>query len=303
MLEARETAWEPDPAWATLPHSGRSGARLWLAESSGRTWVVKRAARPLPGDPRELSDPRHFGYWRREADLALAGDVVATAGLRSPEVLRVDEDETGVVLWQAAVDQSETSGLFRAQALGRFATQNLPERPWTTTGVLRSRLIAVERRGGWPTLARTTLADVADRLWTRRGHHLNALDSLPLVPAHGDATPANLRGREGDDVLALDWGGYGLAPLGFDLGYLALSEKEDFEVLLSAYVEAAGRDHAQVLLGARITAVYTVLMRAEHVLARAAVSPGALAGKYRHPSVAPTLRRLQRVFDQVEALL
>ena len=51
-----------------------------------------------------------------------------------------------------------------------------------------------------------------------------------------------------------------------------------------------------------MTAVYTVLNRAEWALARVAGGEGALAGKYRHPAVAPHLRALQRQFPQIEAL-
>ena len=51
------------------------------------------------------------------------------------------------------------------------------------------------------------------------------------------------------------------------------------------------------------TAAYTALCRAEWALARVASGPGALAGKYRHPAVAPYLRSLQRLFPQLEALL
>ena len=57
------------------------------------------------------------------------------------------------------------------------------------------------------------------------------------------------------------------------------------------------------LNGAQVVAVYTALNRAEWALARVAGGPGALAGKYRHPAVAPHLRALQRTFSHMEALL
>ena len=53
----------------------------------------------------------------------------------------------------------------------------------------------------------------------------------------------------------------------------------------------------------RVSAAYTALSRAEWALARVAGGEGALAGKYRHPAVAPYLRALQRQFPQIEALL
>ena len=81
---------------------------------------------------------------------------------------------------------------------------------------------------------------------------------------------------------------------------------DGLEPLLDAYLMGlpeglATRD--EVTLGARITAVYTVLNRAEWALARVAGGEGALAGKYRHPAVAPYLRSLQRQFPQIEWLV
>ena len=52
-----------------------------------------------------------------------------------------------------------------------------------------------------------------------------------------------------------------------------------------------------------MTAVLTALSRAEWALARVAGGEGALAGKYRHPAVAPYLRSLQRQFPQIEELV
>ena len=95
-------------------------------------------------------------------------------------------------------------------------------------------------------------------------------------------------------------------PVGGDLGYYALSAKEELEPLLAAYVAALPPGLAseeQATLGARLTAVYTALSRAEWALARVAPGEGALAGKFTHPSVAPYLRALQRLYPQVEALL
>lgn len=211
-----------------------------------------------------------------------------------------------MTLTSPRVADERNPGLFLARALGRFAGADLERHPWLARDQLRDRLARVERRGGWPTLARTTVADVADHLWRRRAGYLEALAALPVVAQHGDPVPGNLPGRAGDDVVAIDWSCLGLGPVGADVGYLALSAREEFEPLLDAYVAAlppglAGRDAAA--LGARVTAVYTVLSRAEWALARVAHGEGALAGKYRHPAVAPYLLALQRQFAQIEALL
>ncbi|QIX26778.1 phosphotransferase [Nocardioides sp. JQ2195] len=295
--------WQPEPGWQTVPGGmGSSTLGVWRAEDQ----VVKRLQAPLPEDPVELSDRAHFAYWRRPAEVALTGVVDLTSGLRSVPATRVDEDEDGVTLWHPWVEQEQLPGPFVAQALGRFAGTDLTAYDWLARDQLADRLARVDRRGGWRTLARTTVADVADHLWQRRGTWLQRFAELPSVVQHGDPVPGNLLARDGDDVITVDWSSLGRGPVGADLGYLALTAREDFEVLADSYASglpAGLADREQVLLGARINAVYTALSRAEWALARVADGPGALAGKYRHPSVAPYLRSLQRLFPQIEALL
>ena len=76
--------------------------------------------------------------------------------------------------------------------------------------------------------------------------------------------------------------------------------------LLIGLTESAAADVAtadQVRLGARVVAAYTAVSRAEWALARVAAGEGALAAKFRHPSVAPYLRNLERVAEEIDALL
>ena len=299
--------WQPEPGWLLVPGgTGTSTLGVWRTVLDDRPVVVKRLSAPAEHDPPELSDPRHFAYWRRAAEVVTSGVVITTPGLRTPLDASVEEDVEGITLVQDWVEDAASSGLFAAHALGRFAGADLGDRPWLARDQLRDRMDRVARRGGWTTLARTTAADIADHLWRRREVLLDAVDALPQVPQHGDPVPANLPGREGDDVVAIDWGTLGHGPVGADLGYYVLSAREDFEPLLDAYLLGlpdglAGREEAA--LGARVTAAYTVLTRADWALARVAGGVGALASKYRHPSVAPYLRALQRQGPQIEALL
>ena len=146
---------------------------------------------------------------------------------------------------------------------------------------------------------------MADHLWRHRTGHLDALDAAPQVLQHGDPTPANLRGRDGDDVVAIDWSSLGTGAVGHDLGLWALATREDFEPLLAAYVDGLA-DPALAefaAAGARVTAVYTSLSRLDWALRRVADGEGALAGKYSHPSVAPYVHSMQRQAAQIEALL
>lgn len=299
--------WEPQPGWLALPTgAGMSTVGVWRTHRDGRPVVVKRLAAPTPHDPPELGEPRHVAYWRRSAEVATSGVVATTPGLRCPLDTSVEEDDTGITLVQDWVEDAANSGLFAARALGRFAGADLGEKPWLARDQLRSRLDQVDRRGGWTTLSRTTVADVADRLWRRREALLDRLDALPQVAQHGDPTAANLPGREGEEVVAIDWSMLGHGPVGADLGYYALSAREFLGPLVDAYLlglpeELATREHVE--LGAGVTAVYTALTRADWALRRVAGGEGALAGKYRHPAVAPHLRTLQRLAAQVEALL
>ncbi len=300
--------WQPEPGWHPLPGgTGTSTVGVWRTVLGGRAVVVKRLAAPTEHDPAELSDPRHFAFWRRAADLVTAQvGLDATPGLRAIGLTSVEEDDEGITLVQDWVEDAANSGLFCAVALGRFAGADLGDHPWLARGALRDRMARVEHRGGWPTLARTTVADVADHLWERRGALLDELDSLPQVSQHGDPAPVNLPGRDGDEVLAIDWGSLGTGPVGADLGLFMLGAREEFEPLLDAYLLGlpdglASRD--QAAQGARVSAVLTALSRAEWALARVAGGEGALAGKYRHPAVAPYLRALQRQFPQIEELV
>ena len=126
------------------------------------------------------------------------------------------------------------------------------------------------------------------------------------MPQHGDPAAQNLPGRSGDDVVAIDWGTLGMGPVGADLGLFLQNAREDAEPLLDAYLLGLPDGLAtgeEVAHGMKVSAAYTSLSRAEWALARVAHGEGALAGKYRHPAVAPYLRSLQRQFPLIESLL
>ena len=72
---------------------------------------------------------------------------------------------------------------------------------------------------------------------------------------------------------------------------------------LQVLADAGLATSEDVVTGARVMAVYTALTRLDWALARVADGEGALAGKFRHPSVAPYIRSMQRQVGQVEALL
>ena len=296
--------WEPDPSWTPLSGAGGPATLgLWLAETDSRRWIVKRLA--APEDQPHLLDPGHAGYWRREAEVAAAPQTVDGPGLVPALFGPVEEDDDGLTVWSEETVGEPPTGLFVARALGRFAGAAYDDPPWAARHLLQDRLAMADERGGWPTLARTPLADVTDRLWQRRRHWLERCAEGSAGRVHGDAVPANFLASRGEDVVAVDWQCFGVGPVGSDLGYYALSSREEFDVLLEAFVAGVGddADEESIRVAAQVTAVYSVITRAEWALAQAARGEGALAGKFRHPAVAPYIRALQRQFPQIEALL
>jgi hypothetical protein len=303
--------WQPDPAWTSLPAGGGPATvGVWRAEHEGQAAVVKRLGRPGP-DQALLEDRTHAGYWRREAEVALDPSVVDGPGLVPPAFVRVDEDDEGVTLWSEEVVAEPPPGLLVARALGRFAAAPYQPVPWAARRTLTDRLAMAEARGGWPTLARTALADVADHLWSRRAHWLAKYAAAPTGRLHGDAVPANFPATSLGDVVAVDWQGFGLGPVGTDVGYYALSTREDFDVLVDAFLDgvhecrgtADAQEDSLIRIAAIVMCIYSAISRAEWALSRVAPGEGALHGKFNHPSVAPYLRALQRQLPQVEALL
>jgi hypothetical protein len=298
--------WQPEPGWQPLPGAGPATVGVWSSSHQGRDVVVKRLRCPDPHDSPSALLPRDVNYWRRAADVALSGVVTDAPGLREAPVVRVEEDAEGITLVHERIELHDAPGLWLAACLGRFAATDLGSHGWLARDQLRSRLALVERRGGWRLLARTPMADIADHLWSHRTVWLDRSDALPQVAQHGDPSAANIPGRHGEGAVAIDWAHLGRGPVGADLGYLSLATREEIDPLVEAYVAALPPRVAttdQVLTGARVMAVYTALTRLDWALARVADGEGALAGKFRHPSVAPYIYAMQRQVAHIEALL
>ncbi|MCW2818590.1 MAG: aminoglycoside phosphotransferase family protein [Marmoricola sp.] len=297
--------WEPGPGWRRLPGAGGPATQgLWLAERGGERWVVKRLARP-DGSVAALESRTHAGWWRREVEVARAPETVEGPGLVPAGFGDVDEDGEGVTLWSRQVVGTPPPGLFVARALGRFAAAPVAVPGWGARSHLADRLTMAESRGGWPMLARTPLGDVTERLWRRREHWLQECERAPQGRVHGDAVPGQFLAARGEDVVTVDWQCFGSGALGSDLGYFALSSREGFEVLLEAYAGGAGLEVGEIVVPARVHAVYSILSRAEWALRAAATGTAraAPADLLDHPAVSPYVRALRRQLPQAEALL
>lgn len=294
--------WQPEPGWVPLS-DGRGPLSLgtWRVDNE---WIVKRVAVPdQDADPafRRISSP---SYWRRELEFALAD--LPILGLSAPGVRRVDEDDDGFTLWTCWQSRSVVDGVRIATALSDLAMSPVEPQTWHGVGHLRSKVAQAEDHDGWPTLARTTVADLTDALWSVRGACLSRLESLPRVPIHGDLVRANILGVREGAVVAIDWGSFGWGAPGEDLGLYSASTAGDLDRLVYEYVGGLPDGFVpadDVLWVARTVAAFTVIGRAEWALARVAPGEGALVNKYRHPSVAPYLRALQEQIPAIEAVL
>jgi len=261
--------WEPDPTWVRLAPPRAATAGVFRADGPDGPVVVKRLVRP-PADQVDAHDPEHWAYWRREVEVARSGAVEATAGLRGPVTREVEESEDGATVVTAWVPDAGLTVVERAAAIGRFAALGPGAYPWSSRPSLPDRLRTLEAAGGWPRLAETLVAGVADLLWRQRDRLLGELLALPLVASHGDPILANIRGRSEDGtVVAVDWSALGHHPVGSDLGLLLLASTEPLGRLVDAYrdgAEHAGRPVSQdaVVRGAGIMAAYTLLTRTSH---------------------------------------
>ena len=223
--------WHPEPGWQPLTSgTGTSTVGVWLAGDR----VVKRLGAPLPGDPAELSDPRHVAWWRRPADVAVSRhrrrhpgaaepgrargrggrrrrDGLAAAGAGTPDRRAV----------RGAVPRPSSPGSTYPIGRGWPATS-------CGTGCAWSSGAAAGRR--WPgprwRTSPTTSGGAArrtSRRWTR----------CRRCSSTGTRRPANFHAHDEAGVIALDWATLGTGPVGADLGYWSLER--------AGGVRAAGR--------------------------------------------------------------
>lgn len=229
--------------------------------------LVRKEFRPLTtGRHRHgAADPRHWAYWRREPLAYASGLLPAGPGLRAPRCHGVVDD----VVYLEDAGSVPADVRTAARQLGAWqAGAVLPDVPWLGGHQLAQRVAVSDL--DWSAVE----ADVrAELLWSRRDELLTRLAELPPVLSHGDVHPANLRAA-GPDVVALDWGTMGAAPVGADLAHLALGAQA---VLLDDYLAGArgAFARADVEAGCRATLVLVGASRVHWMLTTGAdVPPG-----------------------------
>lgn len=200
-------------------------------------------------------DPTHVSYWRREPLVYQSGLLVALdGGLAAPRCYGVTERSDGVWLWLEDVgDAGRAWPLARyalaARHLGNFSGASLadqvrPRPPWLARGLLRGRsdgrlaeLAELTAARDRPAIRRVWSGDLVERtlrLAAERHALLHALDRLPQVVQHGDASRKNLFARRRpdgrDETVAIDWGWAGVGAIGEDAATLVAGSAFWFHV-------------------------------------------------------------------------
>ena len=233
-------------------------ARLTCRTADGRTLsLVRKEFRPLSGGRHApyANDPGHWAYWRREQLAYASGLLPAGPGLAAPRCFGASGD--AVYLADIAGPPPEPD--VAARHLAEWQTRTpVPDVSWLSGHQLAQRLEVTSL--DWDAVP----ADPRLRaVWARRGELMAALDAVPMVLSHGDFHAGNLVARDGTTVV-LDWATFGVAPVGADLAYLALSTLTDPvpAYLDAGRMDAAGTDAAAVRLGYRVTLALTGASRA-----------------------------------------
>jgi hypothetical protein len=202
---------------------GVSIVRVERASATGveQQTVVRKRLQPLRSGRHAAGadDPRHWAYWRREAE-AFASDLLpAGPHLHAPRCLALDGDD----LYLEFVLGSTPTIDAAAQALASWQRPFDPtlDRPWIAQDQLEHRL-AVSHLS-WDGLA---VDPRIVAIWEARAELLARLRALPRLLSHGDFSIGNLLATE-RGIVALDWATLGWEPAGFDLGHLALSVLDD----------------------------------------------------------------------------
>lgn len=221
--------------------------------------VISKSVRPLTEGRHaaHAGDRRHWAYWRREP-LAYSGGVLPSGpGLRAPHCYAV---AGSTILMEDVAARPEDPHVAAARLGEWHAGSEIPAVGWLTADQLGQRLAVSEL--DWSAVG----ADGRGaRLWAARWELLDRLGRLPRVLSHGDFGIGNLR-RDGADTVVLDWATLGVAAVGADLAYLALSTLTD---LSPDYLSGLGGRYpsSAALLGYRATLAVVGASRLHWMLA------------------------------------
>ncbi|SMO48279.1 Phosphotransferase enzyme family protein [Geodermatophilus aquaeductus] len=260
-LEVDDVDCRPLPHDVSAPTTrGLTRVRITGRDGSGAPVELRLVAKELQsaryGLPPQMPDDAraHLDVlipWRLEADVLASGVADdAPPGLRPPAVVAVEEQpEDRLTLWLEDADPVEAPWTAAdteraAEALGRLAarrrgrpTPSLPGGDFLTTyrdeqlGTWAVPWLLDDATWATPLFGVPEVAALRDEVCglARRVDDVHArLAPLPVLPAHGDATPMNLlRPAAAPDTFVLvDWAMTGPAPAGFDVVPLVFGRAE-----------------------------------------------------------------------------
>jgi len=246
------------------PIGGSSGAatqsvqRLVFQAGEQAFTVIKKSFRLAGAE----QDPRHWAYWRRELLAYESGLLPRGPGLKAPRWLGSDGD---AIYLEPVTGPSERPELAAERLAAWQTTADPPDVGWLAGHQLAQRIAAKDL--DWSAVD----ADPAlPEIWSRRDDLLDHLSAVPMVLSHGDFHPGNLIAA-GADTMVLDWGTFGVSPVGADLAHLALGTGRD---QLPFYLKGSGGRFAigDVMVGYRVTLALTGVSRI-HGMLSAGTSP------------------------------
>jgi len=249
-VEAGEWQCEPLSYVELNPVSGG----VYRVTGAGWSLILKvlrhPAGRALPtGEPVPPgwgTDPRHYNYWLREAEILGSDELDDLAGISAPRVFGiVERSSTSRWLWLEdvpGVDVEWSDNRYRAVArrLGQFNGSYVAGRPipaessdaflptWVADSADAITALANGENLDHPTLARLCPPDVVARvirLWDERHALFATLARLPQCFAHLDAFGSNLlfcNGEVDARPTVVDWAFAGRAAVGEEIVQLGM---------------------------------------------------------------------------------
>ena len=212
-----------------------------VGDARGGTLVRKELRAPAgpPDHPWAASeDPRHWNYWRREADVYRDPDLrrsLHDTGLDLPGAT-VTERDGGAVLWLEDVTGRPGTAFTLddhvavATGLGRWQAQGPLRARWASAGFLREYSASkqvpwhlLDDDAAWdrPLVRDTWPAGLRDgwrRLLAHRAELLTLMERLPRTRCHLDVWVSNEIRRPTGEVVLLDWAFAGDGAVGEDVG-------------------------------------------------------------------------------------
>jgi len=248
----------------------------------------------------EFDDPQGYRYWKREILAYQSGLLHNLPGqVAAPSCYGIDEKSDGSVwIWLEDIkdEQEHPWSIERykqvARQLGQFngaylVGHALPSQDWITHDWLRKYLdhaapmVEFILQNPSHPIVQSMLPGITLpmtlAMWKEHTHMLKILDQLPQAFCHQDAFGRNLFCR-GEQVVAIDWGYAGIAPVGTELaalvgvafglaGFPSNQARELDQACFDGYLEGlrqAGWQHdpRQVRLGYTLTVLLRYLLGA-----------------------------------------